>query len=598
MILRRKKKQKKLKEAQQQAALLASLQQGAPIPMPVYATNLKRPPSAMSVPAMSYHEGDYDDQEDIGSGGSDPDVEALIDSFGNQTAETTAMQYQQQASINAGGVETTQLGHPLPITVAVQQPPPSQQPMVHESVGLMSEYSLPHQANLQYSTHQQVASAVAVPMTYPPLPQQQSQPIPVQYPNMGTGIVSMPQSSLSKDQIRKLSHPVYSLQEQQQAAAAQIPGIQVTTAEIPVVSSQLQPQIQRSNGNTGTITRRTRDRGTAHDVKKISPEKLELISTAVTLGLGRGIDATNKIPWLNKTSFQVRRVHTSVIETNEGGILVNYDHEVQSTAEVEEKLTASLNPPESTITICIEDELDRNVSSSRRIVGRRIINRSISFQADFEEKYKDGEMMKIGKDLFLVPKDPAEIVYNTQESGQTFEERLSLWLLHRLAQKCNVTLHKTDENPIEQLAKLVQSKAGSNFEKEIHAGCQDLVKSLRVTHYITGIQLGAAEYRIMSDGQYHKKMATTGAFGVDMLATGTLETTSTKQKKKDLMKCSQLRQLGGIEENRVAKGSHGEVVLQVQVQPITRLIKLPALKSALKAALEKYMEGTPTSEGM
>ena len=304
------------------------------------------------------------------------------------------------------------------------------------------------------------------------------------------------------------------------------------------------------------------------------------------------------MPWLNKTPFQVRRVHTSIVETNEGGILVNYNNEVQGIAEVEEKFLGSLNPPESTVTIHIEDELDRNVSSSRRIVGRRVVNRSIGFQADFEEKYKDGEATKLAKDSFLIPKDPAEVVYNTQDSSQTFEERVCQWILHRLVRKCSVALSKTDENPIEQLAKIIQAnKAVPAIENEIKNGCQELVQNLRITHYVTGIQLGAAEYRIMSDGQFNKKMASEGAFGVDTLAIN-VSGKKNKQSKKEAMKCSQLRHIGKIDDDRVAKGTQDEVVLQVQVQPITRLIKLPVLKLALKAALEKHMEGTPSTEGM
>lgn len=304
------------------------------------------------------------------------------------------------------------------------------------------------------------------------------------------------------------------------------------------------------------------------------------------------------MPWLNKTPFQVRRVHTSIVETNEGCILVNYNNEVQSIAEVEEKFLGSLNPPESTVTIHIEDELDRNVSSSRRIVGRRVVNRSIGFQADFEEKYKDGETTKLAKESFLIPKDPAEIVYNTQESSQTFEERVCQWILHRLVRKCSVALSKTDENPIEQLAKIIQAnKAVPAIENEIKNGCQELVQSLRITHYVTGIQLGASEYRIMSDGQYNKKIASEGAFAVDTVSIN-VSAKKNKQSKKEAMKCSQLRHIGKINDDRVAKGTQDEVVLLVQVQPITRLIKLPVLKLAMKAALEKHMEGTPSTEGM
>ena len=266
------------------------------------------------------------------------------------------------------------------------------------------------------------------------------------------------------------------------------------------------------------------------------------------------------------------------------GILMNYNHEVQSIAEIEEKFLSSLSPPESAVTIHIEDELDRNVSSSRRIVGRRVVNRSIGFQADFEERYSDGEILRSTRESYLVPKDPAEVVCNTQASGHAFEERVCQWIFHRLVHKYGPAIYRIDirgdESPVDQLAKLISSKAVPQIEEEIRAGCQELIQDLRVTHYVTGMQLGAAEYRVMSDGQYHKKMALEGAFGVDTLASA-FSTAGIKQSRKDSSKVSQLRKIGKIEDGRVAQSTQDEVVLQVQIQPITRLIRLPILKSAL-----------------
>ena len=543
MLLRRKKKQKKaqqLQEAQQQA-FLASLQlQNQNVQQPPshhYSHNpgIRRPPSAMSVPAMKFHEPREYEEDEIS--GSDLDLEMM---------------------------DSLEMQHNIGPELSLQQPR-----ILHD----VQDYSPPSQS------YQQTMA--------PNIPSQQ-------YPSL---VESISMQNLSKDygHRKALSQPAFLMQPPQtmSATTTEVPTQPQITQQAQILQPiQMSPRQMRTNGN-GTL-KRPKDR---EQLKKPTPEKTELITIALSLGLGRGIDATDKMPWLNKTPFQVRRVYTSVVETNEGSIAMNYNHEVQSIAEAEEKFLSSINPPENTVKIFIEDELDRNVSSTRRIVGQRIINRTISFQADFEEKYKDGEIPRFTKESFLIPKDPAEIVHNTQESGYTFEERVCKWMLHRLIRKCSITLQKTEEGPIEQLAKLMESKIATNIEKEIKSGCLELVQSLRITHYVTGLQLGAAEYRIMSDGQYHKKIASKGAFGVDRLAS-TLSQNSTKQSKKEAMKCSELRKLGKIEDNRVAKGTQDEVVLQVQVQPITRLIKLPVLKSALQTALEKHMEGTPTSEGM
>ena len=45
-------------------------------------------------------------------------------------------------------------------------------------------------------------------------------------------------------------------------------------------------------------------------------------------GLGRGIDITKPTPWLEKTSFQVRKVEIDIIETDDGGLLKEYSDEI------------------------------------------------------------------------------------------------------------------------------------------------------------------------------------------------------------------------------------------------------------------------------
>ena len=342
---------------------------------------------------------------------------------------------------------------------------------------------------------------------------------------------------------------------------------------------------------------------------KIDPAKAELIKTSVAFGLGRGIDATNKSPWMNKSSFQVRRVHNSIVETNEGNAIGSYQHEILSTSDMEDLYAASLNIPETPVTIHVECDCNRSIYSSRQVIGKKVITRTIGFQADTEEKYTDGESPRNGKESHAIPKDPSEIIYNTQNSSLTFEDRVCLWLLHKIAHKCYLIGQrfeiKHDDSPTNQLMKLIQSsKSVIQVDDEIKAGCKEIVQALRVTHYVTSIKLGAAEYRIMSDGEYQKQVAKGGAFGLDIIAeAATTGFANMKQTKKEAnkmaMKTSNVRKIGTIkEDNTVEKGSPEEVVLTVQVQPITRLIRLPAVKMALRDALEIYMEGTPTSEGI
>ena len=496
---------------------------------------MKRPQSAMSVPTMM-HEDEF---ENFDQSGSDPDVDML------ESVSLTGVteQYQQKEHFEQHDPSTQAL--PLPTASTLQPLPP--------------------------------VYVTAVPLTPP-----QSSPVPIT-----TNINPLRDHSLR----RGISQQVFIAQSMPPTAVSPMDMSCLKEGNTVPPSIMLPPRPKSSNG---TLVKKQKP-------KPIDPVKQELIDNAVSFGLGRGIDATNKTPWINKNTFQVRRVHSSVIESNEGGILMNYEHEVLSISEMEDKFQSSINPPESPVTIHVEDEMDRCVSGSRRLIGRRVVNRSVSFQADIEEKYIDGDIPRNGRDSYLVPHDPAEVVSNTQFSGYNFEERVCQWLIQRIAHKYAITNHRLDtrseENPTNQLAKMLHVKTVSRIEEEIKAGCRDLVQGLRTTHYVTKMQLGATEYRVMSDGEYHKKVAQGGAFGMDTLATVALDQ-NMKQTKKEAGKCSQVRKIGVIgEDNKVTKGSQDEIVLAVEVQPITRLIRLPIVKAAINDALEKYMEGTPSSEG-
>ena len=539
MLLRRsrKKKQKKALEAQQ--AAMAAMQGVPTYPYP-------RPPSAMSVPAMLHDQND--EGEPLDQSGSD-DMEMM-----ESLSLTGEVGYTQQKTD----------------IVSPQINPHQSLPFTHQSTAppLVPVFSQP--APIPATT----SSSYKPPPSDHLLKRIQSQPAQLAQMQMLPQPVPMANTT---------TIPEYTITQ---------PSIKET---VPVTTYNSLPRGFKSNNVSGS-------KRSYHSQPKIDPAKAELIKTAVYLGLGRGIDATKKNPWANKTSFQVRRVHNSVVETNEGGTLETYDHEILSIASLDEQFQASLNPPECPINIHVEADINRCVNSSRYTIGKRVLTRTMGFQTDIEEKYTDGESHRNGKETHLVPRDPTEIVYNSQNSCLTFEERLYHWLLQRIAHKCALIGQRidirNDENYADQLTKFLHSsKTFTRVDEEIKAGCREIVQSLRITHYVTSIRLGASEYRVMSEGEYHKQLALGGAFGLDTLA---VEATTgfTKQTKKEASRCSQLRKIGCIDENdKVEKGSEGETVLTLQVQPITRLIRVPAVKAAMIGAVENYMERTSAAEG-
>jgi len=114
--------------------------------------------------------------------------------------------------------------------------------------------------------------------------------------------------------------------------------------------------------------------------------KASEIGRFVDLGLGRGVDITKQTPWLCKSSFQVRPVLLeNIIGTEEGGSLQNYEREIVSIIDHRGETKASITVPQSPVTIGVDAEQSRSHCSKRRSVGKKVINRTISFRADFHD---------------------------------------------------------------------------------------------------------------------------------------------------------------------------------------------------------------------
>lgn len=565
MLLRRskKKKQKKLLEAQQQAA---ALQQAA--------MTFPRPTSTLSVPAIM-QDGSYEFEQFSGS--DDLEMSESMSLTGEYTSYTHQPQQLPSTIAPPPPIPATaivQQSQSLPVAAVTCEPTPVTQ-------YLMQQQTLPTPTQL-------IAPPPSQPAITPTATNRPTIPAVYQEHSLRRGI--------SQPLIANIPSP-----------APPIMAASTVEYQIARMEQQQQPMV------TMATTSSTLPRSSAHKkshVPKIDPAKVDLIKTAVSFGLGRGIDATRKSPWTDKSSFQIRRIHNSIIETNEGGNVTSYQHELTSVADLDDLFQASIHPPEVPVTIHVEADSDRCISSTRQIIGKRVLTRTIAFQTETEEKYTDGETPRNGKDSNLVPRDPTEVVYNTQNSSLTFEERVYQWLLYKIIHKCSRIGQRldlrSDESYADQLTKLLYSnKSLVRVDEEIKTGCQEIIQALRVTHYITSISLGAAEYRMMSEGEYHKQLAQGGAFGLDTLAEAAMSGSpgvTPKQSRKETIKMftkmSHVRKIGTIGENdKVEKGSSDEVVLVVQVQPITRLIRVPAVKSSLGKAIESYMEKTSASEG-
>ena len=345
----------------------------------------------------------------------------------------------------------------------------------------------------------------------------------------------------------------------------------------------------------------------------------------VDLGLGRGIDATNPTPWLNKTSFQVRRVHkANIIGTDEGGEMQSYEREVASVHSQQTTMKLSITVPQSPLTLGADAEQSRSISTSRRVIGKRVVNRTISFRDDFVDmpvgRAKDfcSALEDTRSSIPLVKKfaeqeHESDCLANVQ-SLLTFEERLATWLVQRIGahrEKARI-LKKIDDkvssdgvvenaataplesaSPLEALAEIIERGQKSEL-KLIISACSEFVEHFRTTHYVSAIRLGAAEYRVLTEQEYYFKVGLAGSFGLEKVANGSGGGSFMSKKTR---KASDTRTIGCIQDGSVERGSYGEAVVGIKILPISSLVRLQFLQLALEKALVRFVETQGDSSG-
>ena len=339
------------------------------------------------------------------------------------------------------------------------------------------------------------------------------------------------------------------------------------------------------------------------------------VSRMIDLGLGRGVDATLASPWSMKSSFQVRQVTLdNIIGTEEGGALQAYEREISSVTTQQSTLKSSISVPQAPVTMSLEGEYSRSSSSTRKAVGKQIINRTISFRADFDDipqgMINDASgPSKPGKEMDDTDTGSASTrLYADLRRGSvaivqtqfTFEQRLAEWILERVLQRWEKACAQAREsgnpepkrptiigvNPLADIAEYLKT-ASTDDKKSVFNDCTSFVRHFRITHYVSAIQLGAAEYRVLSENEYYKKVSTSGTFGLEAVAKFVA---SESYSKKSKVKASDTRQIGKIIKDKVERGSYDEAVVGIKILPIHTLVKLRYLHLALRKALLDYVD--------
>ena len=333
------------------------------------------------------------------------------------------------------------------------------------------------------------------------------------------------------------------------------------------------------------------------------------IGRFVDLGLGRGVDATKPSPWLSKSSFQVREVtFDNIIGTEEGGLVNNFEKVVESVQQLQTNLSASV-PASQQVSVGVDAELSRSYSKTKTSVGTKVLTRTISFRADFDDisvRRRKGQRPGRGsmeqrhaapqRALTLPEGDMAkvEIEANLSSNGEdnhhkpTFEERLSKWILDHLKSRKELEGDlAADANPVDKMIDLTDDN--KVMRKDLRPLCHDFVVATCITHYVCAIELGASKHKMMSEEEVQTKIKTTGKVGVSSAASVSASQQGSFSKKNKEKSMTRIGVIGG--KGRVKRGTPEEAVVGVKFQPLSSVVvRCNVLKKALEAALQRYID--------
>ena len=354
------------------------------------------------------------------------------------------------------------------------------------------------------------------------------------------------------------------------------------------------------------------------------PEEVDLMKE---LGLGRGVDGTTPTPWLKRTGFQVHKVtDDNIVGTDEGGTLQQYVREVTNVRSQQSTLKASIDVPKSPLVIGVDAEYSRTFTKSRKSVGIRIHNRTISFASDFDEAsdwmIRDLECPELQRPMIqddrggkaklddATPKSgdqPTESAKDEKlKSELTFEERMCTWILDEINRESETSdddrTSQASSSPIAGFGKYFNAhKTEGTVCKEVDDHCARFVNHFRITHYVSAIHLGAVKYDILEEEEYYHKLGSSSRVAVEKV--GELDF-STNIKWTRTTRDSTMSKIGVMKERDLEDSSLGmmvhredEAVIGAEIKCLSQLISHPGLRKSLQRALKDYMDKAQNDQG-
>ena len=307
--------------------------------------------------------------------------------------------------------------------------------------------------------------------------------------------------------------------------------------------------------------------------------KREDIDRIREFGLGRGVDATLCTPWIDKSTFQVREVTLdSVLGTEEGGFLQSFTNEIYSVDKLQAKMGASV-PLGDKIKVGVDSEMSRTCSISRRSIGKKITTRSIFFKSEIESNH---DLQSLAGPLGQAKDDSASII--GIKPLPSFEHRLTRWVLRSLNIGC-----APDQDPTTCLLDYMRFDK-KRAKKLVLKKCREFVERFHVTHYVNGIQLGAARYQVVSEQWYQKELEMKGTLGIAQLANSMAQVNVESRHNKMSAQLSYIGRFSGKNMDTVCRRTTDEAVVGVVFEPLSVLVQERTLQELLQAALIGYIE--------
>ena len=300
----------------------------------------------------------------------------------------------------------------------------------------------------------------------------------------------------------------------------------------------------------------------------------EEIEHYIELGLGRGVNVTDPDMWKSKTPYLVRKpCKDNIVGTQECGSLEGYKKEVSSSDMKWQKLSFSFGElGASPVIIGLDEQFSKRLSATKVIEGQRIETRTISFQSHFCDASLSANI-----DQAIFQADENFLRENN------LEQDLGNWL-KKCREDCAEKELDSNDNDNKFLKLADQLKRDGKLD-EVARICNEFVKQRRITHYISAIKLGACEYHSAISRSERKGLGAGLGKGAGLLARVGL---STLFEKYFSIKGEEKRKFGRIDKEREEVTQ--EAVIDFEIQPLYKLVRVPYIQSLLKKAIEEYIQ--------